>query len=178
MISARADIDYAAEAFQLFQTTQCKPARYHFFVAMVMSYCRPFTESEGIGSLRYEYPNYPDFSDAKMNDRHRRMMDIRNKFLGHSSTHGTRAFLLAPGSKHPANSAPVLFYHYAVQKRHFLRPEFVCWLADIVLALAARLGTDLGSICTGIGSIYLVSGEVVELDTGHDDFTWKIPKGA
>lgn len=74
-----------------------------------------------------------------------------------------------------ATGAPVASYRYAVAKRHFLHLEFVRWLADIVLALAARLDTDLKSVCTEIGSSYVASGEVVELNTGHDDFTWKIP---
>jgi len=44
---------------------------------MVLAYCRPFTMNEGIGSLRGEYPAFPDFSDADMNLRHKRMMDLR-----------------------------------------------------------------------------------------------------
>jgi hypothetical protein len=101
LISARADLDYATEAFHLLQATNLDPLRYHLFVSLVVAYCRPFTESEGIGSLRCEYPDYPDFSDVEMNARHQRMVDIRNKFLGHSSIHGTQAFLLAPGAQNP-----------------------------------------------------------------------------
>jgi len=36
---------------------------------MVLAYYRPFTENYGIGSLRCEYPSYPDFADAEMNER-------------------------------------------------------------------------------------------------------------
>jgi hypothetical protein len=176
LISARADVDYATEAFHLLQGTDLVPVRYHLFVALVVAYCRPFTESEGIGSLRCEYPDYPDFKDPEMNARHQRMLDIRNKFLGHSSIHGTRAFLLAPGSRSPANGDIVSSYYYAVAKRLFLHPEFIRWLAPVIDALADRLNNDLRAACAEIGGAYLSSGEVFELDTSHEDFTWTIPK--
>src|SRR3974390_2144789 len=85
LISARTDMQYASDAFQRFKTTADEGARYHLFLAMVIAYCRPFTENYGIGSLLCEYPSFPDFADADMSLRHKRLMDLRNKFLGHSS---------------------------------------------------------------------------------------------
>jgi hypothetical protein len=178
LISARADLDYATEAFHLLQATNLDPLRYHLFVSLVVAYCRPFTESEGIGSLRCEYPDYPDFSDVEMNARHQRMVDIRNKFLGHSSIHGTQAFLLAPGAQNPATGETVTSHHYAVAKRHFLRPEFLQWLAPVIDALADRVSADLKAACAEVGDAYLASGEVFELDKSHEDFVWTVPKGA
>ena len=178
LISARADLDYATEAYHLLQGTALKPLRYHLFVALVLAYCRPFTESEGIGSLRCEYPDYPDFSDAEMNTRHQRMVDIRDKFLGHSSIRGMQAFLLAPGAQNPANGETVTHYHYAVAKRHFLHPEFIQWLAPVIDALADRVSSDLGAACAEVGAAYLSPKQIFELDTAHEDFTWTIPKGA
>ena len=176
LISARADLDYATEACRLLLLVEHKPIRYHLFVSMVMAYNRPFTESEGIGSLRCEYPDYPDYTDAEMNVRHQRMVDMRNKFLGHSSVHGTRAFLLAPGATDPSTGQVVGGYTYAVAKLHFLRREFILWLSPLIDALAARLSTDLRAVCTEIGGTYLPSGETIELDRRHEDFTWNIPK--
>jgi hypothetical protein len=178
LITARADLDYATEAYHLLQGIELPPLRYHVFVSLVLAYCRPFTESEGIGSIRCEYPAFPDFEDPEMNDRHQRMLDIRNKFLGHSSIHGTKALLLAPGARSPANGEIVSSYCYAVAKRQFLRPEFIQWLAPVIDALADRVSCDLKAACKEVGSTYLSSEEVFELDKTHEDFTWSIPKKA
>jgi hypothetical protein len=178
LISARADVDYATEAYHFFQGTADRKLRYHIFVSLVLAYCRPFTESNGIGSLLCEYPGYPDFEDEEMNVRHQRMLDIRNEFLGHSSLHGTQAFLLAPGAKSPATGETVSAYHYAVAKRQFVRSEFIQWLGPVIDALAARLDDSLRTVCAEVGARYLSSGEVLELDKSHENFTWKIPQKA
>jgi hypothetical protein len=175
LISARADLSYATEAFNLLQDANSDLLRYHLFVSLILAYCRPFTESEGIGSLRCEYPDYPDFSDVEMNARHQRMIDIRNKFLGHSSIHGTQAFLLAPGAQDPATGETVTSHSYAVAKRNFLQREFIQWLAPIIDALAHRITADLKAACAEVGAAYLASGEVFELDKSHADFVWTIP---
>src|SRR5438445_12104838 len=94
LISAHVDMGYAMEACQVLQHAHSTPADYSLFLSMVVCYCRPFTESRGIGSLLCEYPDYPDWPDSEMNVRHQRMMDIGNKFLGHSSIEGSSEFLL------------------------------------------------------------------------------------
>lgn len=160
----------------MFLTTGLNPLHYHLFVSAVVAYCRPFTENKGIGSLRCEYPDYPDFADAEMNARHQRMMDIRNEFLGHSSLYGTRGLLLAPGARNPSDGKVVPSYHYAVAKRQFLHHEFIQWLTPIVDALANRISADLSAVCAEIGGAYLTSGEVFELDKTYEDFIWTVPK--
>ena len=183
LISARCDLDCATEAFNLLRGTftdplasDLEPLRYHLFVSLVVGYCRPFTESEGIGSLRCEYPDYPDFPDVEMNARHQRMIDIRNKFLGHSSIHGMQAFLLAPGAQNPGTGEIVESHQCAVAKRTFLRREFLEWLAPVIDAQAGRIDADLKATCTEVGRAYLASGEIFELDKRHEDFTWTLPK--
>ncbi len=179
LISARSDLDYAIQAFSLLLAAGLKsPLRYHLFVSAVIAYCRPFTESEGIGSLRFEYPDYPDYADLEMNARHQRMIDIRNKFIGHSSIYGTRALLLAPGAEDPATGKIVRTHHYAVAKRQFLRPEFIGWLTPVVDALTHRVSADLRTACVEVGGAHLAAGETFELDTTYDDFLWSVPKGA
>ena len=94
LISARVDLDYATEAFNSLQATNLDPLRYHLFVSARRRLLSPVH-----GKRRYRFassrvPDYPDFSDVAMNARHQRMVDIRNKFLGHSSIHGMQAFLL------------------------------------------------------------------------------------
>ena len=65
MVSAHADLGYATEAFRLLQVAHSTPADYSLFLSMVVCYCRPFTESRGLGSLLCEYPDYPDWPIQK-----------------------------------------------------------------------------------------------------------------
>jgi hypothetical protein len=176
LISARVDMEYASEAFHLFQAASGTAADYHLFLSMVVSYCRPFTQSHGIGSILCEYSDYPDYSDAEMNRRHQRMMDIRHKFGSHSSVEGTRVFLLAPQSTDPATGTVCSEFSYAVQKRHFLHPQFAPWLCQVVQAFAARLAADIRIVTKEVGSNYLDEGQVYELENGVDHFSWTPPK--
>jgi hypothetical protein len=166
LISGKTDLIYSSDAFQRLAATEGDEARYHLFHSMVMAYCRPFTENHGIGTLKCEYPSFPDFPDAEMNDRHRRMLDLRNKFLGHSSIEGTKVWLLAPGAAHPATGVPVSNYDYAIEKLHFLDQRFAAWLHDIVLALRTRLDSDVAVVCKEVGSNYLKAAEFHILESG------------
>jgi hypothetical protein len=162
---------YSSDAFARFKATDGDEGRYHLFLSMVLAYCRPFTKNDGIGSLRCEYPSFPDFPDAEMNERHKRMWDLRNRFLGHSSVEGTRVWLLAPKAKHPATGAIVTEFCYAPEKLHFMEPRFVTWLHDVVRALLTRLDADIPAVCKEIGSHYLKDGEFYVLDSGKP-FKW------
>lgn len=172
LISARTDLEFASDAFRRFEVANHEDARYHFLLSMVLAYCRPFTENYGIGPLNCEYPSYPDFSDADMNLRHHRMMDLRNKFLGHSSIEGTKVWLFAPGAVSPATGETAAGYGYAVAKLGFLDPRFVLWLHAVVNALAGRLAADINLVSKEIGSNYLKNGELYLLDTGKKPFEW------
>src|ERR1043166_3944917 len=176
LVSAHADMGYAMEAYKVLQNAHSTPADYSLFLSMIVCYCRPFTESRGIGSLLCEYPDYPDWPDPEMNLRHQRMMDIRNNFLGHSCIEGSQVFLLSPGSKHPATNETMLMHYYAVAKRHFLRPEYSAWLYQLVDALFHRLDVDIRAVAKEIGATYLKDGETYELDTGVDQFAWTPPQ--
>ncbi len=162
---------YASDAFERFIATDGDVGRYHLFLSMVLAYCRPFTENHGIGSLRCEYPTFPDFPDAEMNERHKRMWDLRNRFLGHSSIEGTRVWLLAPRAANPATGAPVSDYDYLAEKLHFQDPRFATWLHDVVLALLSRLDSNVAVLCKEVGSHYLKDGEFYILDSGKP-FKW------
>jgi hypothetical protein len=163
---------FASDAFQRFMKANDDDARHHFFLSMVIAYDRPFTENHGIGSLRCEYPSFPDFPDADMNLRHQRMMDLRNKLLGHSSIEGIKVWLLAPGAVSPASGDTAVGYGYAVAKLGFTETKFVSWLHDIIELLANRLDADIGMVAKEIGSNYLKSGEMHLLDTGKKPFEW------
>jgi len=171
LISARTDMVYAASAFRRFMAADGDEEKYHFLVSMVLAYCRPFTNNDGIGSLKCEYPTFPDFTDAELNERHERMRALRNRFLGHSSIEGTRVWLLAPGSVHPATRVPASGYDYAVAKLHFMDSDFAAWLHDIVAAVLNRLDSEIPVVCKEIGSNYLRHGELCIMDSGKP-FKW------
>ncbi len=173
LISARADMQYASDAFRRFMACPDNGARYHFFLSMVLAYCRPFTENNGIGSLRCEYPTFPDFADADMNLRHTRLLDLRNKFLGHSSIEGTRVYLVGPGAVSPMSGRLEHDYGWAIEKLMFSGEErFASWLHDLILTLSLRLNDDIKLVVKEVGSNYLKSGEVYVLDTGKNPFEW------
>ncbi len=166
-------MEYASDAFARITAIVEQGATYHFFLAMVLAYCRPFTENHGIGSLLCEYPSFPNFADTDMNLRHHRMMDLRNKLLGHSSIEGTKVHLLAPGAISPASGGKAVGYGYAVEKLIFAgEPRFVAWLHDLVAALSCRLDVDISLVAKEIGSSYLRDGEIYQLDTGMKPFEW------
>ena len=172
LISARTDMDSASDAFRRFAKTNDEDAKYHFLLSMVVAYYRPFTNNYGIGSLLCEYPTFPDFPDADMNLRHKRMMDLRNKLLGHSSIEGTKVLLFAPGATLPASGETATNYGYNVAKLSFTESEFVLWLHDLIKAMAKRLADDIVIIGKEIGTNYLKTGETYLLDTGKNSFEW------
>jgi hypothetical protein len=178
LVNAHADMGYAIEAFRLLQSAYSTPVDYSLFLSMVVCYCRPFTENRGLGSLFCEYPDYPDWTDPEMNLRHRRMMDIRNNFLGHSSIEGSKVFLLSPGSKHPATGDTMTTFYYAVAMRQFLHPEFAPWLYQIVDALFRRLHNDILAVAKEIEERHLKEKEIYEFDTGADAFSFTPKKDA
>jgi len=170
LVSAHADIGYAIEAFRVLQHAHSTAADYSLFLTMVVCYCRPFTESRGIGSLLREYPNYPDWPDSEMNLRHERMMEIRNDFLGHSCIEGSKVFLLSPGSKDPATGDTMDMFYYGIAKRVFFRPEYAAWLYEVIDALFRRLHDDIRALAKEIGITYLKETEIYEFNTGVDTF--------
>jgi hypothetical protein len=173
LISAKTDMQYASDALRRFMATNDEGARYHFFLAMVLAYCRPFTENYGIGSLLCEYPSFPDFADADMNLRHKRFLDLRNKFLGHSSIEGTKVHLLAPGATSPASGETSVGYGYAVEKLIFSeKPQFVLELHDVVTVLSRRLEDDIRMVAKEVGSSYLRNGDIFVIDTAKKIFKW------
>jgi hypothetical protein len=174
LISARNDMRCADDAFQRYMATDERDelGKHHLFLAMVMAYGRPFTENHGLGALTCEYSLFPDFPDPEMNVRHKRMMDLRNKFMGHSSIEGTKVWLLAPGSASPATGELAVGYGYALAKLDFLDPRFAVWLHQVVVALDPRLLDSVRLAAQEIGSKHLNPGERCLLDTGTKPFGW------
>lgn len=172
LISAQADVRYSQTAYRMFEASMDADIRYCAFLTMVVSYGRPFTSNNGIGSLLCEFPGYPQFSLSDSAVRHQRMMDLRNKFLSHSSLEGTRVVLLAPNATDPGTGAVVSDYTWNVAKNEFLHPEYAPWLHDLVDALEGLLDSTIDTVMREIGPAYLDSGEARYLETLADSFTW------
>ncbi len=172
LISARADVRYSQTAYRMFEASSDPDIRYCAFLTMVVSYGRPFTSNNGIGSLLCEFPDYPQFSLSDSAVRHQRMMDLRNKFLSHSSLEGTRVVVLAPNATDPGTGSTVSDYSWNVAKNEFLHPEFAPWLHAIVDALERLLDSSIETVMQEIGPAYLDSGEARYLETLADSFTW------
>lgn len=175
LISARLDMSYSLEAYGILKSLDdpdC-PLRDHAAVSMAVCYGRPFTETNGLGRLQLDYPNFPDFTDPDMNLRHYRLIDLRNKFMAHSSCEGTKVLILPPGTRNPSTNELVDRHDHLVGKRVFGELQFFDWLKDVALALKGRLDLDVRS------RLPLIAESVtapVEMETGYDDFKWSIPQ--
>lgn len=173
LISARADVHYSKRAYKRIKSAQTEDDRYDYFLSFVVSYCRPFTENSGLGNLTVEFPKYPQelgLADGAI--RHQRMMDLRNKFLSHSSLEGTKVVLLAPGATDPGTGKTVSDYGWNIAKREFLNEQFADWLVEIVDALGSRLDKLIDDLVTELGQRHLDPGEARMIETPADVFQW------
>lgn len=173
LASARLDMCYALEAYSALSGQRPEsPLCYHLALAMAVRYGRPFYQNNGLGNLFLEYPRFPDFADPGMNLRHHRLLDMRNKFMAHSSCEGTKLLILPPGSQLPNGSVAQSFDH-SVGKRVFKDTRFFDWLKDVICELKGKLDADVRRRLSEIGSV-LSAPE--EMETGYARFSWTVPK--
>jgi len=178
LASARADVFYARQAYDLIRQCPFEEITLHLFTSMVVSYCRPFTENHGLGNLLVEFPAYPDYEDAMMNLRHSRMMDVRHKFLSHSSVEGTKLVLIPPGVLNSLNQVKRDNWDYNIGKRQFVQPSqrsFIDWIAPVCDALGMRLDKKVHELLPLIGDQHGIADRAFEIDTGAESFQWTIP---
>jgi hypothetical protein len=174
LVSARSDIADSLVAYRLLKNLQPNNELFeHILLSMAVCYGRPFSENHGIGSLRVEYPHFPDFTDPQMNLRHHRLIDLRNKFMAHSSSEGTRLVILPPGIINPATGQVVDRHDHNVGKRTFPDVRFIDWLKDVMWELKGRLDNDVRKRLAEVGAKLT---EPTEMETGYDSFQWTIPK--
>lgn len=174
LISARADLLDAFDAFQLFMQNWDNPLAPHLFGSMVIAYGRPFTENSGIGNLLSDYPGFPDYEDEEMNVRHLRLIDLRNKFAAHSSTEGTRIVIVPPGIKNPIGGNSSERWDYNIGKRKFPDPRYAEWLMVAIETLAKKIDADIHKLLPVEFDGKETS--IFELDTGHSAHSWTAPK--
>lgn len=171
LISARFDMCNGLEAFTAFRELAGTNAGEYSFFAMAIAYGRPFTNNHGLGSIKCEFPQFPDFEDPDMNLRHQRLLDLRNKFIAHSSVEGTRVLVVPPGVPDPGILAVRDHFEYYTGKRTFFEPAFAAWLVEVVFAFKGRLDTAVRSQLQAEFGKQTFSS-TVELETGWEDFKW------
>lgn len=160
---------HALDAYGHYTASLGTPAAEHFFFAMVVAYGRPFFESHGVGLIKCEYPKYPDFTDHDMNLRHQRLIDLRNKFLAHSSAEGTRVMVIPSGLPDPLTGIAQNQFDHNVGKRTFLDPPYAHWLIDVIYAFKGRLDVDVKK---QLKKEFEKKTEPFEIETGWEGFKW------
>jgi len=169
-------MDYALKAYAKYKASHDDGERYSHFLTFIVSYCRPFTASHGLGSLQVELPDHPQELDlVEGSIRHQRMMDLRNKFLGHSSLEGTKVVVLAPGATDPGTQTVATSYRWNIARREFSDERYAAWLEELVRAFALKLDEMIDALVTEVGKLNLDPAEVRYLDTPADNFEWTNP---
>ena len=172
LISAFSDMSDAVKAAKLLMGGVTEDLYAHLLLSMVVAYGRPFTENRGAGHIQCDYPNYPDFGDADMPDRHKRLLDLRNKFLAHSSAEGTRVEIIPAGVTNPRGGRVQSSFEFNMGKRTFPDIRFVEWLMNAPVSFGIRLHSDIQLFLqkTFQGRADLTAA--FELRTGHEGFRW------
>lgn len=172
MISACADMHRSIEAADLILAGVSAEVYPHLFLSMVVAYGRPFFENEGVGPIRCDYPDYPDFDDPDMCVRHHRLIDLRNKFLAHSSAEGTRVFIVPPNVRNPVDRTSQRHFDFMIGKRMFGEPALVPWLRAVPVAFKERLHADIRNLLSEVFGRDQGLDQIFELPTGHENFRW------
>lgn len=165
---------YALDAYLRLKGSTDERERYDFALAMVVSYGRPFTENEGLGNLEVDNRAFPDYEDAEMNLRHHRLLEMRHRFLAHSSKEGLRIQIVPPGVPNPNTGEIAGTWSYNVGKREFLRAEYVDWLQVVIADLNKRLLIDIARLLPVYGPGLCPAMTAVEI-VSPDDFRWRMP---
>lgn len=109
-----------------------------------------------------------------MNLRHHRLLEMRHRFLAHSSVDGLKVLLVPPGVRNPNTGESAASWGYRVGKREFLREEYVDWMKVIIEDLNRRLLVDIARMLPILGPKLCQSGECVEIST-PSEFSWLMP---
>lgn len=172
LISALSDMAESIDAADLLIGGASEALYQHFFMSMVVAYGRPFFENYGVGRIQCDYPTYPDLGDSEMPKRHARLLDLRNKFLAHSSAEGTRVQIIPPGVANPLGVPPKPTFDFNIGKRRFQEIRYVEWLRVAPATFKSRLHSDITQL---LGEVFGGDSGLdapFELPTGHENFEW------
>lgn len=172
LISALSDMNDSIDAADLLIGGAPDGLYPHFFLSMVVAYGRPFFENYGVGRIQCDYPSYPDFGDSEMPVRHTRLIDLRNKFVAHSSAEGTRVQIIPPGVSNPLEVPLKSTFDFNIGKRTFSDIRYVEWLRIAPMAFKTRLHQDIRNLLAESFEDDAGLSAVFELPTGHENFKW------
>jgi len=172
LISALSDMLDSVQAANLLLSGVADDLYGHVFLSMVVAYGRPFTENKGIGRIQCNYPRYPDFGDAEMPVRHARLLDLRNKFLAHSSVEGTRVQIIPPGVANPLGNPTKANFTFNMGKRAFANIQYVKWLRVAPETFGRVLYSDIEQLLQQTFGAQADLAAPFELPTGHENFRW------
>jgi len=172
LISALSDVMESIDAAKAILAGAPESLFNHLFLSMVVAYGRPFTENYGVGCILVDYPTYPEFGSPENADRHRRMIDLRNKFLAHSSAEGTRVQIIPPGVFNPLGMPPKTEFDFNIGRRRFPDLRYVEWLSVLPLEFKRRLHDDIAALMKKAFRRRHDLSDVFELPTGHENFQW------
>jgi hypothetical protein len=172
LISAFSDMSNSVQAANLLLSGVPDEFYGHLFQSMVVAYGRPFTENRGVGRIQCDYPNYPDSCDPDMRDRHARLLDLRNKFVAHSSAEGTRVQIVPPGVANPRERSAQAHFTFNIGKRTFPEVQFVKWLRVAPASFGRRLYSDIEQLLQHAFGTQADLTSSFELPTGHEHFQW------
>jgi len=172
LISALSDMDESVQAANLMRGAP-DLLYSHLFTSMVVAYGRPFTKNYGVGRIQGDYPAYPkDSDDADMPLRHSRLLDLRNKFLAHSSAEGTRVQIIPPEVANPLGAPPKPAFDFNIGKREFRDIRYVEWLRVAPETFKNRLHADIRRLLVELFGDDSKLDAPFELPTGYENFKW------
>lgn len=119
-----------------------------------------------------QFPTYPDFGDTEMPVRHSRLLDLRHKFLAHSSAEGTRVQIIPSGITNPFGVAPKSTFDFKIGKRTFRDIGYVAWLRVAPVTFKSRLHSDISQLLAESFGGDSELDAPFELPTGHESFQW------
>jgi hypothetical protein len=172
LISALSDMLDSVQAANLLLGGVADELYGHVFLSMVVAYGRPFTENKGIGRIQCDYPRYPDSGDTDMPVRHARLLDLRNKFLAHSSAEGTRLQIIPPGVANPLGNPTKANFTFIMGKRTFADVRYVEWLRVAPETFERLLYSDIEQLLPQTFGAQTDLTAPFELPTGHENFRW------
>jgi hypothetical protein len=172
LISAFSDMLESVQAADLLVRGVPDELYGHLFLSLVVAYGRPFTENHGVGRIQCYYPRYPDFGDGEMPVRHSRLLDLRDKFLAHSSAEGTCVQIIPPGLPNPLGNPSQPTFTFNIGKRTFADVQYVDWLRVAPEAFGRRLYSDIDQLLQQAFGAQAGLTAPFELPTGHENFRW------
>ena len=133
--------------------------------AMTVSYGRPFTENNGIGTIPVDEISNIFDGDKGAKGAHDKIMEMRHKFHAHTDVEGS-------GLKLVKNNEKSLGWVAAVRSRDFIHPEYVSYLMKAPRKVQNYCSKKIEERIAFEKRVPDENGEIVIFDNGGN-FKWK-----